>query len=217
VEGVDLIPSTRRELHRRRRRVRVWIGAGCAYAALLGGTLVGAAAAWPRDQETPAAALGAATLENEQHRSRTAALAAEIAHKQRELAANKAVGNQPDWSILLALVAEALGPDAALREANLTAETITPPAAAPKPPAPGAIQAEPVPVIDAEPRRSFSLVLTGLARSQGAVNEVVKRLEATGLFERILLIETRREGTDTQAALTSFRFSCQLGPGRASP
>lgn len=218
MEAVDLIPSTRRELLRRRMRARAWIGTGCAYAVLLACALAGAAAAWPRDQETPSAALAAATVENEQHRSRLTEMSAEIAQKQRELAANKAVGNQPDWSILLALVAEALGPEAALREANLVTQIEAPEPASgtPAPPPAGPAAAQAAPALDAEPRRSFSLTISGIAKSQVTVNEVVRRLEATGLFERIVLIETKREGTEEQD-LTAFRFRCQLGPGGATP
>ncbi len=208
MDGVDLIPSPRRELHMRRRRVRAWVGAGSAYAVLLGGTLAGAAAAWPRDQETPAATLASLATENEGHRRQFTLLSQEISQKQRELAANRAVGNQPDWSVLLALLAEALGPEAALREVELTQETVAPPAA-PAQTGKGADKkaaSQPPP----EPVRYFSLRLGGIARSQVAVNGVVRRLEATGLFELIELLETRREGSGAND-LTAFRVRGKLG------
>ena len=122
------------------------------------------------------------------------------------------MGNQPDWSVLLALLAEALGPEAALRSVELTLDAPPPPPAAATKSGDKKAAEESAP----EPARSFSLRLLGIAKSQVAVNGVVTRLEETGLFELIELVETRREGTGPND-VTAFQFRCRMGERREKP
>lgn len=214
---VDLIPGPRRAQRKRRVRIRVWaVGVG-AYGAALAGLLAGTAAAWETDNATPATQLSHLEKENDLRKRDESRLSGMILERQRELTASRSVEHQPDWSILMALLARAMGPDSALRSAQLVQEVVQPaqaaPAAAAKPPAgQGAAQAKEEAPQQPQPR-VFTLRLSGVARSQGAVSGVVNRLEESGVFSRVELQEARREpgaGPDAVA----FSIQCRLG-GRA--
>jgi Tfp pilus assembly protein PilN len=215
VVTVDLIPSPRRALRKRRLRTRLWTAGLSGYVAVLAALLGGTAAAWETDNRTPAAQLSHVEMENDLRRRDSSRLTASIIERQRELAASRSVEHQPDWSILMGLLARAMGPDAALRTAQLSQEVVeakapvSAAAAAPTEAAGGAADpkagAEPAP-----PARAFTLRLTGVARSQGAVSGVVQSLEASGVFSRVELQEARREAGAGADAI-AFNIFCRLG------
>lgn len=211
--AVDLIPAPRRAQRKRRTRVRVWAAAVGAYGVVLGGLLAATATAWETDDRTPAEQLAHMEKENELRRRDTARLASVIVERQRELAANLAVENQPDWSILLALLAKAMGQDAALRNAQLSQEVVTQAESAGAVPAASGAGAASQKGASASSPRTFVLRLTGLARSQQAVSSVVQSLESSGVFSTVELQEARREAADGSDAV-AFTIFCRLG-GRA--
>jgi Tfp pilus assembly protein PilN len=213
VTTVDLVPEPRRAQRKRRIRIRVWIAGVGAYGAVLASLLVGTAAAWETDNRTPAAQLEQLETENNLRRRDEARLATMITERQRELAASRSVEHQPDWSILMAVLARAMGQDAALRSAQLVQEAPPQPAAAPTPGKSGAEQAAASRPASAPQPRTFALRLTGVARSQGAVSRVVNRLEEAGVFSRVELQEARREAS-AGADAVAFSISCRVG-GRA--
>ena len=110
------------------------------------------------------------------------------------------MGEQPDWSLLLALLSRTLGDQAVLRSVGLEyapeAFEETAPSA---PEAPN----EPPPV---------TLELSGLGQTQYVVSRFVLRLEQTPLFESVRLIDTRREPFLAGHAV-AFRIECVLGAG----
>jgi hypothetical protein len=55
----------------------------------------------------------------------------------------------------------------------------------------------------------FVLNIAGLARSQLAVSQFILRLEQTGLFDRVSLIDTARE-TFLGGPATGFKLECSL-------
>lgn len=214
---VDLIPAPRRAQRKRRVRIRLWVAGVGAYGAALASLLAGTAAAWETDNRTPATQLEHLEMENDLRKRDEARLTTIIAERQRELTASRSVEHQPDWSILMALLARAMGPDAALRSAQLAQEAVQPPPSATPPAGTPAAQAGAAAKEQARQQqpqpRIFTLRLSGVARSQGAVSGVVTRLEESGVFTRVELQEARREpgaGPDAVA----FSIHCRLG-GRA--
>src|ERR1043165_838134 len=100
---VNLIPTERKERRRRRARMRAWAVACAAYAALMGVVCVGAQRVWGKHQD-----LGAELRDAENKGKESAAIVAELKKQVIEAEANRGVvlmlGEQPDWSILLALL-----------------------------------------------------------------------------------------------------------------
>jgi hypothetical protein len=115
------------------------------------------------------------------------------------------VGDQPDWGLLLPVVAHHLR-----GEALLSSCTLTPATDQPAPPAgkPGKADSPKPRDPGARPER-FTLALSGLAQSQDAVSGFVAGLEATGVFDRVALAESRRAALGGQEAI-AFRVECQL-------
>ena len=125
-----------------------------------------------------------------------AALRGRISRDEARLASGHAVGEQPDWSLLLAMLSSALGDETVLRSIRLQA----PPEAAPGGGG-GADAARSLPPI--------TLDLTGLGRTQQVVSEFVLRLEQMPLFKQIRLVDTRREPFLNLHAVV-FRIECVL-------
>jgi hypothetical protein len=143
-------------------------------------------------------------------RNRSALAAAEtmLSEAESQLRASRAITDQPDWSQLLALLARKSEGQVVLR-ACIVRPREMPAVAAPRPGMPKSPPAEPAILVN----------LSGLGTSQGAVSEYALRLESTGLFQRVALLDTTREPIDG-LPLVAFRIECTLtdrGPaGRAS-
>ena len=120
---------------------------------------------------------------------------ADLSEARAALEANLAVGRQPDWSVLLALLSTTLGDEVVLRTCRLGPVWGGPAGRA------GADEAEELQIIQLE--------LMGLALTQQAVTQVILRLEQTRLFRSVKLIDTRREPFMAGHAV-AFRAECVL-------
>lgn len=192
MKHVNLMPAVRREALRRRRRVRGWTTALAAWTAGLFVLLVLLHATGRGGRSQAEAEL--ADLEGRIERTRGAVglAAADVATLHSQLGATRAIGRQPDWALLLALLADTLGEDVVLDSILLE----SPPDAAP------------------------AIEVTGLGRSQAAVSRFILRLERQeGLFSRVKLVDTRREPFRTESAF-AFRITGTLSAeavGEATP
>jgi len=128
---------------------------------------------------------------------RIAALKIEITKAETKVEAHRALGNQPDWSILLAMLADSLEDDVVLNKCHF--------ATAPKAPSVAAGGGD-----DPPGRQLFTLEVSGLGRSQTAVSQFVLRLEKAKLFDRVKLIKTGRQKFLTGRAI-GFQLECSLG------
>ena len=207
--GVNLIPMQRRVARRRQARLRKWTGACAAYAVVL---LVGYGACrgvWITGGDL-AAELDEVAQQIDQSNASITALGADMAQARLMLDASRRVAEQPDWSVLLALLPETLGDEIVLkrcqlqrlteyaRAASRTDETGTP----------------------ARPQNGmpsgFTAVLQGYGRTPESVSRFVLRLEGTGLFSRVNVRRTNREvflGSDAIA----FSVECALEQKRERP
>ncbi len=192
---VNLIPATRRDARRRRGRLRIWGAVFVVYGlAWVAGAVAGQVVYSGVDRglkseldESNAQVAGA--------KAKVAALRAELKAAEADLRANRAVGKQPDWSVLLALLSTTLGDEIVLRNCRLDAPAAKGQAVS----AAGGSQPEP----------DVKVQLSGYAQSQQAVAKALLRLEATPLFAEVKLLDTRREPFLEGQAVT-FRVHCVL-------
>ena len=194
--GVNLIPAARREGKQRQVRVRWWLTASVVYAALWIAAFVAAQVVVASEDRALRVKFVEGSAKVQAAEQAVAALRGRIGRDQARRMSSSAVGEQPDWSLLLAMLSSALGDETVLRSVRLQA----PPEAAPG----GAGGAG-----SARTLRPITLDLSGLGRTQQIVSEFVLRLEHTPLFKTVRLVDTRRELFLNDHAVV-FRIECVL-------
>ncbi|MDB5301979.1 MAG: hypothetical protein JWO87_3642 [Phycisphaerales bacterium] len=203
MRSINLIPAPRRDAKRRRGHLR-WCAAGCG--GFSGAVLLAAIACrvlWGGGEPGLDRQL---TIAQEEVRRADAAFTEarnELASVNAANAADRQIAGQPDWSLLLALVADRAGNEVVLRSLSVTPRPVEIIAAKPAPAA-----GKPAPPPPA-PSRSLMLMASGLGKSQPAVTQFALRLEKTGLFSRVRLIDTSRENFLADEA-TAFHLECSL-------
>ena len=187
---VNLVPAGRLTAQRRNRRVARWTTACLSYAALLVAVQLFAFAHWGDAGRDTYARLddvraGMANLQQQMGQQRI-----RMAMARRVLHADRMITQRPDWSIMLALLAESLGDEVLLRASSLDA-----PEAGAHGPA------------DVGDRRT--LHLRGLATTPSAVSQLALRLESTGLFAGVKVLSTQRDSYGGQK-MVSFSIACDI-------
>jgi Tfp pilus assembly protein PilN len=213
--GVNLIPLHRRRAKARRARSRAWFAIGGAYAVVL---FIAGAALMLTSADVPMKDLRKAASDIERSNQQLTAIRTVLAEAQQTLASARAVSDQPDWSILLVLLAKSQGDDGVLNRCELSPARDD----AAMPQGPGAPPAAPVQTIGlaAKPAAASrsagraGLRLSGLGRSQAAVAQFVLQLETTDLFEHVSLLQTTRQQYLGGEAV-AFELDCPLR-GRTS-
>ncbi len=192
---VNLIPATRRDARRRRGRLRIWGAVFVVYGlAWVAGAVAGQVVYSGVDRGLKSE-LDESNTQVAGARAKVAALRAELKAAEADLKANRAVGKQPDWSVLLALLSTTLGDEIVLRNCRLDAPAAKGQAGS----SAGGSPREP----------DVKVQLSGYAQSQQAVARALLRLEATPLFAEVKLLDTRREPFLEGQAVT-FRVHCVL-------
>lgn len=203
MKSVNLIPALRRDAKRRRAHVAVAAAACGAYAAVLACGLGAAHLVWAADR---GAAEGVARRLDTTHddirrlTGRAAELRAELTRARATLEANRTIAEQPDWSVLMALLAGTTGDDVVLRSVS-----VAPPPATSNTATPAGKESDEV-----------VLELAGVGQTQLAVSRHVLRLEQTGLFAKVTLLETGREAFLNAPAI-GFRLRCSFGDAGTPP
>jgi len=135
----------------------------------------------------------------------------ELATARWKLDSARGVGRQPDWSVLLALLAEGLGHDVVLKSCELN-QVLIPlrgTAGRPQMPPPAGLNGS-----EKGPQElMFVLTVTGFGRSQTAVSQFVLRLERSGLFDNVRLVNANRQPFLNGKAI-AFQLECSLGGNR---
>ncbi|MDD4891470.1 MAG: PilN domain-containing protein [Phycisphaerae bacterium] len=201
MKRVNLMPQVRRHAKARKARIVRWSTALGTYGFLL---LVGYVAsvhyvkADTRPLDTEARELDSKLATTKQT---VAALSRELAQVQAKLRTAQSVGQQPDWSRLLALLAQNTSENIVLDVCRLRRV-----AKADAPAAPGAPKADP----SADSR--LVLELDGFAKSQSNVPEYVLRLEEVGLFDKVKLVKTSRQDF-LKNKTVAFSLECTFRTG----
>jgi Fimbrial assembly protein (PilN) len=199
---INLIPRRRIEARLRRARLRRWVAVCVVYALMLA---VAGMASWSvidTADEAIADDLTKLRAHLDELDRDAAAVRRDLAEANANLAASQEVAGQPDWSLLLALLAQNLGDQVVLSSCQ-----VGPPGAVAGGagrPAAGAADESALP-------DSVVVRLAGLGRSQAAVSQFVLRLEGLTLFSRVKLIDTRREPF-LNADAVAFNLDCTLDP-----
>jgi hypothetical protein len=226
MKRVNLIPAPRLIARQRRAHLRR-CAAGCAVWAVVSVAAAGVARAmWTAPGDAEADERLAAVAEDVERTERAiAATGAQLAAAQSTLRANQAIASQPDWSVLLAVLAREIKDDVVLKSCHVhpagstagrRSEARRAPAAQAAPGAAGAAGA------NAPETPPFVLEANGTARTLAAAHRFVSDLERTGLFARVTLLDTTREVYLTEGAI-AFRLECSLddpaagAPGALSP
>jgi hypothetical protein len=186
--SINLMPARRRDALRRRRRIQAWIATVCVYACV-----VGAGALWSfvatldfgsREQlELADLSARAKVLEED-----TQAKQAEFASANATLKANLVVHQEPNWSVLMALIAAELREDAVLERFRMMQGEYKG----------GATDAP-----------AYVVLLTGTSLSQANVFEFTLRLEGLKLFRKVTIVESRRKSIGGREVV-GFDMRCEL-------
>ena len=194
--GVNLIPAYRSDTRKRRRRLRRWAALCLGYCVLLGAAYGLCDALFGSDHRALAGEFGKAAQQIAKANRQIQGLQKELAENERLLSANRALADQPDWSLLLAVLAKTLGDQVVLKSCEVKPAWIGPGSAATLVPA-------------ASQATSFVLAVRGFGRSQAAVTQFVLRLERTELFKEVKLIKINRESFVTAEAV-AFQLEALL-------
>ena len=206
--GINLIPAHRLLAMQRRIRVRLWMRIDSICICVL---LIICAVVMPLfDQSATSVADELVFLDKKatgMNRS-ISALLPELSEVKLTLDASRAMQKQPDWSVLLALLANLQGGQIVMRNVQT------------KPMGGGHVAAGGSEVVSAEEisaagdnRSGYKLVLGGMGKTQNAISQFVLRLEQCGLFERVRGIMTNRESFMSDHAV-SFELLCTMGRGK---
>lgn len=222
MNGVNFIPRQRREAASHRARLRAWALGASAYALLC---LVAFAVSGTVDvAEDPAVAAELTQLPGQIDASQRAlnSLQMQLDDAQARLDAARAVAHQPDWSVLLGVLAQSLGDDVVLTTCKLEADhpgdrtTLAPRTGASRATGPAAFAgADPAAASSVVPGSRFTLELSGLGRSQASVSQFVLRLEQLGIFERVTILKTGREMFGEHESI-GFRLEATIGAAAAA-
>ena len=194
VQAVNLLSPARLAARHRRRRIRSWVVGVGMYAALLVAIWMGARVLTGGAGQTLASQIDRTERRITQSKQRMAALQPKLAEARTTLAASRAVGEQPDWSLLLGLLSKLLDERTVLTNCRL----------------------EP---LDDAPRTAegpYRLHISGMGRTQVAVSAYMLRLEESGLFDKVTLVDTQTEPF-RQGEAVGFRIECRLGASQTQP
>jgi hypothetical protein len=204
---INLIPLYRQIKAERNRRMRWWIGLWSGYAGVLivlVGLLylhLGTSRDLTHDLKQQDQQLS--SLQNDTRQTQTMLL-----QVSQKLLSARGLLEQPDWSQLLAVLADLRGNDVVLEDVNLqlTAEAVPAPT-----PTKSSKSKAPPPTI----KTKWNLQLEGHGKTPESVSQYVLRLEATQLFDQVNLLKTNRDPIGAGEAI-SFSIQCPIkGRGRA--
>jgi Tfp pilus assembly protein PilN len=190
--GVDLTPVSRRNSRRLKGVLRIW-GASIigVFAAVVGSCIFASVAAAGHE------ATSRQLIEANQKVTTLQKQSNEIRRQLTQLAALQkealAISDQPDWSILMRLLAGRLDAHSSLRSLKLEKIAAKPP-------------------LDA----GYELTINGVAPSATAVSALALRLQSLGLFDSVSLVRTMRSGSADVSTVT-FDMACSLKQTGGAP
>ena len=197
MNSTNLMPLARQRRAMCSRRLRFWgIGVGLTFVCCAGAYAACIRTASPVVMP-PAAAVAAVVHELSRYEAESSRVRSQMAAVDREINAARSLSEQPDLSRLLGVVSRATDEQIVLGRCEMSE-------AKPAGSSGGSVSTDPGPV---------TLRLEGYGKTQVAVAGFVLRLETTGVFDRVSLVQSRREpvlNTDS----TAFEIVCLMQPSR---
>jgi hypothetical protein len=207
-EEANLLPVSIRRARARRSASAVWGGAA-AVAVLIAGTWALRARATMGDGGAELTRLLGEREKNvESLKLQVGRLSAELGAVLRELTIADRIQSRPEWSNLLGILGGLVGPDAVIETCKLTDAPQPRAARSPGKPAGAAASAKPEAAARIEP--GYILMITGAAKDQRTVSELVTEMEATGVFSRITQQSRRRSLLQGEAV--GFEIKAEIPP-----
>jgi hypothetical protein len=208
MQCVNLIPAPRRAAQRRRRKLRRCGILCAAYVGLLAAVQVFCYGAWGARAAPIASQMRQTSQRIRRVGDEIRQLKTNIRQDQLKLAANQAVGDQPDWSLLLYKVASVVDEKIVLRRFYLRPALV--------PDAKGRTVQPDVTRMSPEHASGqtggYDLELSGWAADQADVWNLAMQLERTGLFASVKVASSGKEVYMNRPA-TGFTLICRLGGG----
>lgn len=215
---VNFVPAPRRISRQRQSRIKLWIAITCAYSVVLAVVFavfqsMAGSAVENVDQE-----LGQVSSDIQSTNQNISEVLPSLTESRLTLQASRAVGNQPDWSVLMALVASRLNERVVLSHCSLTPQRTGTDSSSPT-----AVRIGRGPAAKTQGAANqnsgpdfFNLDVRGLARTQAALSTFVLELEQAGLFAKVVLQDAQRVEFAKGEAI-QFQIVCTLQGGEASP
>ncbi len=193
---VNLIPAARIEKRRRKARIHLWTAICGTYVLLLGGLALSAHAFWRDSDDSAIEELAFTEQRIEEYNATISEFRQKLAKAQAELEAGKVISGQPDWTKLLVLVGDELREEVVLDDCQLTTLNLQEP-----------LSSSPPSVYLAE--RQYKLELSGFGRTQTSVSQFVLRLEQMQIFDKVELLNSRRQAFLNNKAV-AFSIECSI-------
>ncbi|TSA40288.1 hypothetical protein D4Q85_00010 [bacterium] len=195
----NLIPSPHLAKHHERTVRRWWIAgvAACVLTSAILTAIVITTA--PADTDRTTERIAEAATRADAATKKATRWRVEAARSARELTARRAVGEHPDWSLLLARLASQRGDSIVLETCDVSASVIF------------------APVVKAgedasPPVRRYTITVAGLGPTQSHVLQYVSAIEGWRVFDKVTLEESRARTIGTQEG-HSFRLRMTLDEG----
>jgi|GEM_PF-4876017 len=211
--GINFIPAARLRVRKVRRRAAWWsVGSGVWAIGLVGFAILVAGAVPMHRSDEVARRTDAARAAQERTEKDIAKESRQVATLQRALDISTLVQDHPDWSLLLTRVGELRGPAVVLQWLEVDRVSVRPefePRPAPGAPAPAPSPTAAKPKAERPIGESFVVKVAGLAQSAGEAQKFVLRLDQSGMFDSVTLLET---GSAQATGFTAmfFRVQCKL-------
>lgn len=202
---VNLIPASRLMGKRRKARFWVWVTVCGVYGSLVAAGAVTFQVAQAGESRSQSQRLERADLQIKTQTQSLALLRRQLAETGMALETTKAVRDQPDWSKLLAGLAVQLGDEIVLSRCQLTTSTADNKLVSLE--GGGTVPSGPLGAFLTGCR--YTLLLNGFGKSQESVSRFVLRLEGSGVFDLVRLVNSSRQ-TFLKGEAVAFVAECQL-------
>jgi hypothetical protein len=197
--AINLLPRKRIDAYRGAARLRIWAVAAAIYIVLVSAVCVTGRMTWGQNL-SPLRADAAATEQKVQTAEKVLSSArAQLRQALTRQSTVTQVLDHPDLAALIGITSRRLGEEVVLRDLHASMQNA---------PQPGNVHLAAAGFTD---DRTFKLELRGLGKSAVSVGKFVSALEATKLFDRVVLLRTSREPFGMGDSAISFEIQCIAG------
>jgi len=205
MSDINFIPRQRLIKNNSTTRLHLWFWIAGIYVIVVTIALSTVHAMWRVDDAAVSGELDSAVRHIEQYNTAILRLRAEMARITAQLQTSQVVKRQPDWSRLLILLSDTLGPDVVLSKCEL--QTLDAEARPIADMGQAGLDAAAVNALLSE--RRYRLDISGFGRKQNAVSQFVVRLEQSGLFDVVTMTNSHREDFMQRSAI-AFTATCRF-------